>query len=63
MDLTDISEMPQKGKFKGYRMENVPYWYLLWLNDQPFVLPNVKKYIADNMDVLLVEKKRNNRNY
>lgn len=53
--------MPQKGKFKGFRMENVPYWYLLWLNDQNFVLPEVKKYIDDNMDVLLVEQKRNLR--
>jgi uncharacterized protein (DUF3820 family) len=62
MSLVDISPMPQKGKYKGFRMENVPYWYLLWLNDQPFVLPEVKKYIDNNMDVLLVEQKRNSRN-
>jgi uncharacterized protein (DUF3820 family) len=61
MDLADVSPMPQKGKYKGFRMENVPYWYLLWLNDQTFCLPEVKKYIANNMDVLLVEQKRDIR--
>jgi len=62
MILSDISLMPQKGKFKGVEMEKVPYWYLLWLKDQPFCLPDVKEYINYNMDVLLVEEKRNKRN-
>lgn len=34
-NLTDSDLMPQ-GKFKGQAMENVPYWHLLWLADQPY---------------------------
>lgn len=60
--LNDNSPMPQKGKFKGEEMQNVPYWHLLWLNDQDFCLKSVKQYIAENMDVLLEEQKRANRN-
>jgi uncharacterized protein (DUF3820 family) len=57
--LVDESLMPQKGKFKGYRMENVPYWYLLWLHEQDFCSQQVKSYIDRNMDTLLLEKKQN----
>lgn len=54
--------MPQHGKFKGVAMEKVPYWYLLWLNDQSFCMKSVKEYIAENMDVLLEEQRRANKN-
>lgn len=60
-DLTDSSPMPQNGTYKGVQMQNVPYWHLLWLNDQPHCMVSVKKYITDNMDVLLEEQKRVNR--
>lgn len=39
--------MPQ-GKFKGQPMENVPYWYLLWLDGKPFCNRDVQKYIDEN---------------
>lgn len=55
--LTDSDLMPQ-GKFKGQTMENVPYWHLLWLADQPFCRKDVKQYVEENRDVLELEKKR-----
>lgn len=33
--LTDIDPMPI-GKFKGEKMENVPYWHLLWFAEQSY---------------------------
>ena len=55
--LTDSDLMPQ-GKYKGQTMENVPYWHLLWLYDQPFCRRDVREYIDDNRDVLELEQKR-----
>lgn len=49
--------MPQ-GKFKGQKMEDVPYWHLLWLDGKPFCNPRVQVYINENRDVLELEKKR-----
>lgn len=57
MELNDKSPMPQ-GKFKGQPMENVPYWHLLWLENQPYYRKDVKQYIEENRDVLELEKKR-----
>lgn len=57
MELNDKSPMPQ-GKFKGQPMENVPYWHLLWLKNQPYCRKDVKQYIEENRDVLELEKKR-----
>ncbi|WAX05448.1 hypothetical protein AS73P1_00028 [Alistipes phage AS73P1] len=59
-NLTDSDLMPQ-GKFKGQTMENVPYWHLLWLADQPFCRADVKQYVEENRDVLNEEYKRANR--
>lgn len=56
-ELNDKSPMPQ-GKFKGQPMENVPYWHLLWLENQPYYRKDVKQYIEENRDVLELEKKR-----
>lgn len=39
-------------------MENVPYWHLLWLENQPYCRKDVKQYIEENRDVLELEKKR-----
>lgn len=55
--LTDTGPMPI-GKFKGEKMENVPYWHLLWLENQPYCRKDVKQYIEENRDVLELEKKR-----
>lgn len=55
--LTDTDQMPI-GKFKGEKMENVPYWHLLWLDGKPFCNRDVQKYIDENRDVLELEKKR-----
>ena len=57
MILTDTDPMPQ-GKFKGKQMQEVPYWHLLWLEDQPFCRRDVKEYIDDNRTVLETEQKR-----
>lgn len=57
MELNVKSPMPQ-GKFKGQPMENVPYWHLLWLENQPYFRKDVKQYIEENRDVLELEKKR-----
>ena len=57
MELNDKSPMPQ-GKFKGQPMVNVPYWHLLWLENQPYCRKDVKQYIEENRDVLELEKKR-----
>lgn len=56
MELNDKSPMPQ-GKFKGQPMENVPYWHLLWLENQLYCRKDVKQYIEENRDVLELEKK------
>lgn len=60
--LTDGDPMPVKGKFKGVPMEDVPYWYLFWLEEQPYCPENVKAYIEENRDVLKIEEQRANKN-
>jgi uncharacterized protein (DUF3820 family) len=57
-ELIDESLMPW-GKFKGTKMIDVPYWHLLWLYDNKKCDFTVRKYIEDNMDALLLEKKNN----
>lgn len=56
-ELNDNSLMPQ-GKFKGEKMEDVPYWHLLWLDGKPFCNQDVQRYIDENRDVLEIERKR-----
>jgi uncharacterized protein (DUF3820 family) len=53
--LDDESPMPW-GKFKGEKMVNVPASYLLWLYDNNRGSAEVKEYIEDNMQALLIEK-------
>jgi uncharacterized protein (DUF3820 family) len=63
--LTDNSLMPF-GKFKGQAMVNVPAWNLIWLhegnafNDDDLrrFYPEVFEYIADNVDAIYKEKKK-----
>jgi hypothetical protein len=58
--LTDTSLMPF-GKHKGEKLANVPASYLLWAFDNLQLSDNLKKYIKDNKDALLAEKKRSDR--
>lgn len=61
--MTDQSLMPW-GKHQGEKMANVPPSYLLWLLDNDKCGGDVKKYIQENKDNLLMEvayeKKRRN---
>lgn len=69
--LNDESPMPL-GKFRGTKMANVPYWYLLWYEkSEPLrnVHDRVKEddkavraYIADVKDWLLAEQKQAQQN-
>lgn len=43
------------GKHKGTAMANVPAQYLMWLYDNNKCTPDVREYIADNIDVLRKE--------
>lgn len=60
--LTDECLMPT-GKYKGYKMEDVPAWYLLWLYDQKMCPQNVKDYIDDNRQVLEMQSAESNKQY
>ena len=60
--LTDGDPMPVKGKYFGVQMEDVTYWYLFWLEEQPNCPENVKAYIEENRDVLKIEEQRANKN-
>ena len=49
--LTDSSLMPW-GKYKGFKMANVPDSYLLWLHKNGCDDQRVKDYIDENLDSL-----------
>lgn len=52
MALNDNSPMPQKGKFFGVAMTNVPAWHLLWLLENNKCNNEVKQYILENKSLL-----------
>jgi uncharacterized protein (DUF3820 family) len=52
--LTDESIMPF-GKYKGYSMENVPASYLIWLYENDKCNNQVRDYIKENLDFLILE--------
>lgn len=52
--MNDQDPMPF-GKYKGEPLERVPASYLLWLRDQRCSHPEVKRYIEENLTVLLSE--------
>lgn len=56
MALTDDSIMPF-GKYKGTKLANVPASYLLYFYHEEKVYGDLKKYIEDNMDVLLSDQR------
>lgn len=60
MKLTDESKMPY-GKHKDTEMADVPADYLIWLFENNRCSGNVKEYIKENLDVLQVEIKRNQK--
>jgi uncharacterized protein (DUF3820 family) len=58
--MNDESIMPF-GKYKGEKMANVPPDYLLWIYDNGKCYGEVRKYIADNLDVLKSEIEYKNK--
>jgi uncharacterized protein (DUF3820 family) len=58
--MTDESMMPF-GKHKGEKMANVPPDYLLWIYDNGKCYGEVRKYIADNLEVLKSEIEYKNK--
>lgn len=58
--LDDSSLMPF-GKYKGYKLANVPASYLLWAYENVQLHENLKEYIKKNKDVLEAEVKRASR--
>lgn len=55
--LTDESLMPY-GKYKDYKMANVPASYLMWLYDNNKCDKAVRWYIERNMDAIQLELKQ-----
>lgn len=58
--MKDESIMPF-GKHKGEKMANVPPDYLLWIYDNGKCYGEVRKYIADNLEVLKSEIEYKNK--
>lgn len=58
--MNDESIMPF-GKYKGEKMANVPPDYLLWIYDNGKCYGEVRKYIADNLEVLKSEIEYKNK--
>lgn len=58
--MNDESIMPF-GKYKGEKMANIPPDYLIWLYDNGKCYGEVRKYIADNLDVLKSEIEYKNK--
>jgi hypothetical protein len=56
--ITDESLMPY-GTHKGTAMANVPAAYLIWMYDNNKLIPPLKRYVKDNMEVLRQELKNN----
>ena len=52
--MNDDTLMPF-GKYKGYKLIDVPADYLLYLYEQGNLQEDLKEYIEDNMNVLLKE--------
>lgn len=55
MPKIDDNSLMSFGQYKGQKMANVPASYLLWLDDQPWLKPDLKAYIKENKDVLAKE--------
>lgn len=50
--LTDESPMPQKGKYLGVKMKDIPVEHLQWLSDNDKMSRSVRAYWTDNREVL-----------
>jgi len=58
--LTDTSLMPQ-GKYRGYKMANVPHEHLIYIYENFTLKPPLKKYIEDRIGDLRIEVKLANK--
>jgi uncharacterized protein (DUF3820 family) len=61
MVRVDDSSLMPFGKYKGYKLANVPAEYLLYIYDNFQLHDNLKEYIKMNKDVLQAEVKRASR--
>lgn len=59
-EYNDNTIMPF-GKYKGYKLANVPASYLLWAFENLDLKENLKSYIKKNKDALDAEVKRASR--
>ena len=57
--LADDDIMPN-GKYKGIKMKDVPDNYLLWGYKNDRLVPEVRRYVRDNFN-LLTEKRNETR--
>ena len=57
-ELKDNDLMPDKGKYKGTAMVNIPARYLLWLFDNVLCTDGVRLYIKNNLSDLREETKK-----
>jgi len=55
--MDDNSIMPF-GQFKGRKLKDVPDAYLLWLSTRDDLNKDLRDYLEDNEDVLLVNVQR-----
>lgn len=56
-EYTDETIMP-KGKYEGKKLANVSARYLMWMYDNYYAWPALKKYIEDNKELLQMESKQ-----
>lgn len=61
VELKDDSILHFGKTFRGYKLANVPAWYLLWIYDNYRLTDNLKAYIEKNRDVLQQQKKDDDR--
>ncbi len=58
--MNDESIMPF-GKYKGYKMANIPASYLLWLLENGNTFGDVKQYLIENKEVFIQEIEYQNK--
>ena len=49
------------GKYKGQKLANVPAWYLLGSLEKGWLSGELKQYVKDNFQDLIIEKERDDR--
>jgi len=38
------------GRFKGWSLDRVPRWYAMWLTEQPWLRPELRAALEDELD-------------